>query len=72
MALSRGVLMNQLDSYEEQEREAADESKLVKTCTNKVYALVSGNVGAVGGLDVAAGVCGINAGDLRSSTRWRS
>ncbi len=59
--------MNPLDSYEEQEREAADERKVVSTCTSKVYSLVSSGLGAIGGLDVAAGVCGCHAGDLRRS-----
>lgn len=59
--------MNPLDSYEEQECAADAERKLVATCTTKVYTLVSNGLSAIGGLDVAAGVCGCHAGDLRRS-----
>lgn len=67
MALEGGVLVNQLDSFEQQECDSAAERKLVTTCTNKVYSLVNNGMASIGGLDVAAGVCGINAGDLRRS-----
>lgn len=59
--------MNQLDAYEEQERAAADERTVVTTCTSKVYALIKSGLVHIGGLDVAAGVCGTNAGDLTRS-----
>jgi hypothetical protein len=59
--------VNVLDSHEEQERESSDERKLVTTCTGKVYTLVKHGLASIGGLDVAAGVCGTNAGDLRRS-----
>lgn len=59
--------MNALDSFEEQEREADAERKLVATCTTKVYSLVSSGLAHIGGLDIAAGVCGCHAGDLRRS-----
>ena len=49
------------------ERLASIEAKDVKTWTKKVYALVSEASNSIGGLDVAAGICGINAGDLRRS-----
>jgi hypothetical protein len=59
--------VNPLDSFDEQERAAADERKLVTTCTTKLYQLVNNGMAYIGGLDIAAGVCGINAGDLRRS-----
>jgi hypothetical protein len=60
-------VVNILEPHEEQERAAADERKLVTTCVNKVYADVNNGLAVIGGLDVAAGVCGMNAGDLRRS-----
>lgn len=59
--------MNQLDSYEEQERASADERNVVNTCALKVYASIKTGLVHIGGLDVAAGVCGTNAGDLTRS-----
>lgn len=59
--------MNVLDSFEEQERQAADDHKLVTSCATKVYSLISDGLRYIGGLDVAAGICGINAGDVRRS-----
>lgn len=59
--------MISLNPQEEQERAATDERTLVKAWTKKVYALVGEGIGSIGGLDVAAGVCGVNAGDLRRS-----
>lgn len=67
MALQGGVSVNVLDSFEQQENEAAAERKLVATCTTKVYSLVSSGLVHIGGLDVAAGICGGHAGDLRRS-----
>lgn len=67
MALQGGVLVNVLDSFEVQENEAAAERKLVATCTTKVYQLVSSGLVHIGGLDIAAGICGGHAGDLRRS-----
>jgi hypothetical protein len=67
MALPGGVPVNVLDPHEEQERVAADERKVVDTCVSKVYTAVSNGLASIGGLDVAAGVCGCHAGDLRRS-----
>ena len=61
--------MNVLDLHEEQERQAADERKLVSQCVDKVYAAVKSGLGCIGGQDVAAGVCGCHAGDLDRSLR---
>lgn len=59
--------MMSLDPQEEQERQAADERKVVIACVGKVYAGIRESLGSIGGLDVAAGICGINAGDLSRS-----
>jgi hypothetical protein len=59
--------MNSLDSQESAERDAADESQVVALNARKLYRFVSDGLGSLGGLDVAAGVCGTNAGDLRRS-----
>lgn len=67
MPLLRGPVTDVLDSFEKQENEAEAERKLVATCTTKVYTLVSSGLASIGGLDVAAGVCGCHAGDLRRS-----
>lgn len=56
-----------LDSFEEQERDAADEALVVTTCVSKVYTAIKTGLGSIGGLDVAAGLCGVHAGDLRRS-----
>ena len=59
--------MNPLDPHEEQERLAADESQLVEINARKIYRLIGDGMRSIGGLDIAAGVCGTNAGDLRRS-----
>lgn len=59
--------MNPVDAYEEQERAAADERTVVGTYAAKVYASIKSGLVHIGGLDVAAGVCGTNAGDLTRS-----
>lgn len=56
-----------LEPQQEQERESANESKVVKACVDNVYAGIKASLGSIGGLDVAAGICGLNAGDLRRS-----
>lgn len=62
-----GVLVNVLDSQQEQELEQSAERKLVNDCAKNVYKLFNNGLAVIGGLDVAAGVCGLNAGDLRRS-----
>lgn len=59
--------MNFLDPQDEAERGAADETQVVAANARKIYRSVSDGIGSLGGLDVAAGVCGTNAGDLRRS-----
>lgn len=56
-----------LNPQEEQERIAADERVLVRTWVKKVYTLTNEGIASIGGLDVAAGLCGTHAGDLRRS-----
>jgi hypothetical protein len=59
--------MNPPDSFEEQQRAAADERHVVGEYALKVYASIKSGLVHIGGLDVAAGVCGTNAGDLTRS-----
>ena len=41
------------------------ESSIVETCARHVYRMLDDAIGSIGGIAVAAGVCGIDRGDLR-------
>lgn len=41
------------------------ESSIVETCVRHVYRMLDDGIGSIGGIAVAAGVCGIDRGDLR-------
>lgn len=55
------------ESQEEQERRNGSERDLVADYTRRAYRLLLEGSHALGGLEIAAGVCGVNAGDLRRS-----
>lgn len=59
--------MTASESQEEQDRRDDSERLLVGDYVRRAYRLLSDGVHSIGGLDVAAGVCGTNAGDLRRS-----
>lgn len=59
--------MNGPDSQAEMERIAADERQVATGKERELRRFVGDGIGTIGGLDVAAGVCGSNAGDLRRS-----
>ena len=45
----------------------AAEKAVVESSARRVYRLLNDAIGSIGGLEVAAGLCGINDGDLRRS-----
>lgn len=59
--------MNQLDSQTELERLAADEREVATARERELRRFTGDGIGSIGGLDVAAGVCSANPGDLRRS-----
>lgn len=62
-------MLSDAESQEELERLAVVERDLVEAKVEEVYSLIKQGLGSIGGLDVAAGVCGMNAGDLQRSLR---
>lgn len=55
------------EPHEDEERRDADESVLVETWERKLVRFTDDGLGSLGGVAVAAGVCGTNMGDLRRS-----
>lgn len=41
------------------------ESSVVESCVRHVYRMLDDGMGSIGGIAVAAGICGIDRGDLR-------
>lgn len=66
-----------LDPHEQLRAEAAEDArrggdkKILEAAVRKVYRLIDDNLHSVGGLETAAGMVGLNAGDLRRALDHR-
>lgn len=59
--------LESLDKAAESEASGSAEQATADVSARRVYRFVDDGLAAIGGIEVAAGICGINRGDLRRS-----